>query len=365
MKNQRLQQLMDWMKTEDIPVSMITSKANVFYLTKFYTDPHERLVALFVFADHAPFLIAPNMEKEQIKATGWEHEIIGYSDTDNPWELVKVAVEKRVPAINKLAMEKEHVIYERAEKINEAFQSPTLVSVEDKLRELRLIKDEEEISLLKEAGKLADFGVEVGVSAIKEGRTELEVLATIEYELKKKGILAMSFSTMVLTGEKTAAPHGKPGLTMMRKGDLILFDLGVVYQGYCSDITRTVALGEVNDRQREIYETVLQAELAALHICKPGEQIGNIDQTARSIITDKGYGDYFTHRIGHGLGIDVHEFPSMTHTNTRPLQAGMTFTIEPGIYLPGVGGVRIEDDVLITENGFTTFTSYPKELQIL
>jgi Xaa-Pro dipeptidase len=362
---QRLEQLVNWMKSEEVPVSMITSKANVFYLSKFYTDPHERLVALFVFADHEPFLVVPNMEKEQVKAAGWEYEIIGFSDTDNPWALVKEAVEKRTKGLSKLALEKEHVIYERVEKINEAFHSPTLVSVEDKLNELRLIKDEREIALLREAGKLADYGVEVGVHAIKEGKTELEILATIEYELKKKGILEMSFSTMVLTGEKTAAPHGKPGLTMLRKGDLILFDLGVVFNGYCSDITRTVALGEINDQQREIYETVLRAELAALSICKPGEQIGNIDKTARSIITTKGYGDYFTHRIGHGLGIGVHEYPSMTNTNTRLLQPGMTFTIEPGIYLPGVGGVRIEDDVLITENGYETFTSYPKDLQIL
>ncbi|WP_456278006.1 M24 family metallopeptidase [Bacillus sp. AK128] len=361
----RLEQLVSWMKAEDIPVSMITSKANVFYLSKFYTDPHERLVALFVFADHEPIIVVPNMEKEQVKATGWEYEIIGYSDTDQPWDFVKSAVEKRIGKPSKLALEKDHVLYERVEKINEAFGTPTLLAVEEKLNDLRLIKDEQEIALLREAGKLADYGVEVGVNAIKEGRTELEILATIEYELKKKGILEMSFSTMVLTGEKTAAPHGKPGLSMLRKGDLVLFDLGVVFNGYCSDITRTVALGEVNDQQREIYETVLKAEMAALNICKPGVQIGNIDQTARAIITDKGYGEYFTHRIGHGLGIGVHEYPSMNATNTKELQTGMTFTIEPGIYLPGVGGVRIEDDVLITENGFETFTSYPKELQIL
>jgi Xaa-Pro dipeptidase len=365
MRNVRIQELTKWMKTEDVSASLITSKANVFYLSKFYTDPHERLVALLVFANEAPILIVPNMEKEQVKAVGWEHEILGYSDTDNPWALVKEAVVHRNITINKLALEKEHVIYERIEKINEVFDTPDLISVEEKLQELRILKDEQEINLMKEAAKLADFGVEIGVEAIKEGITELEILATIEYELKKKGILEMSFSTMVLTGEKTAAPHGKPGLTMIRKGDLILFDLGVVFNGYCSDITRTVALGEVNEKQREIYQTVLDAEVAALNMCKPGELIGNIDKAARTVITNKGYGEYFTHRIGHGLGIGVHEYPSMTATNTRALAAGMTFTIEPGIYIPGVGGVRIEDDVLITETGFESLTSYPKELQIL
>jgi Xaa-Pro dipeptidase len=365
MNNQRIQELVNWMKVENISASIVTSKANIFYLSNFYTDPHERLVALLVFTNEAPILIAPNMEKEQIKDTGWENEIIGYSDTDNPWTMMKEATQKKEIAIETLAIEKEHMIYQRVENLNEIFNNPTFVSAEEKLHELRLIKDNEEISILREAAKLADFGVEVGVSSIKEGKTELEVLATIEYELKKKGVREMSFSTMVLTGAKTAAPHGKPGLDTIKKGDFILFDLGVVLNGYCSDITRTVAFGEVSDKQREIYETVLEAEIAALNSCKPGLEIGTIDKTARSIITNKGYGEYFTHRIGHGLGIDVHEFPSMTSTNTNSLKTGMTFTIEPGIYVPNVGGVRIEDDVLITESGFESLTAYPKELQII
>ncbi|MFZ3590692.1 M24 family metallopeptidase [Bacillus sp. DJP31] len=363
MKNERMEQLIQWMKSEDISASLITSKANVFYLSKFYTDPHERLVAILVFPNEAPVLIVPNMEKEQVKAVGWKYEILGYSDTDNPWEQVKEAANHS--KVEKLAIEKEHMIYERVERLNDIFGTPQLVSVEEKLHELRMIKDHQEISLLKEAAKLADYGVEVGVAAIKEGKTELEVLATIEYELKKKGILEMSFSTMVLTGEKTASPHGKPGLDVIKKGDLILFDLGVVYKGYCSDITRTVALGEVSDKKREIYETVLEAQVAALNASKPGVKIGDIDTIARTIITEKGYGEFFTHRIGHGLGIDVHEFPSMNATNTRTLQTGMTYTIEPGIYVPGLAGVRIEDDVLITGTGFEALTTYPKELQIL
>jgi Xaa-Pro dipeptidase len=365
MSKLRLEALVSWMKFENISASFITSKANVFYLSQFYTDPHERLVGIIAFSTEAPILVCPNMEREQVRSSGWENEIIGYSDTDNPWEMIKDAVKKRNIKIERLAIEKEHMIYDRVEKINDIFESPVLLSVEDKLHQLRIIKEKEEINILREAAKLADFGVEVGVNAVKEGRTELEILATIEYELKKKGIREMSFSTMVLTGKKTAAPHGKPGLTTIKNGDFILFDLGVVLNGYCSDITRTVAFGEVNDNQREIYKTVLNAQVAALNVCKPGEEIGLIDRTARGVITEQGYGSYFTHRIGHGLGIDVHEYPSMTSTNTVQLQKGMVFTIEPGIYVPGVGGVRIEDDVLITESGFETLTAYPKDLQII
>ena len=175
----------------------------------------------------------------------------------------------------------------------------------------------------------------------------------------------MSFSTMVLFGEKSADPHGNPGLRQLKEGDFVLFDLGVVLDGYCSDITRTVAFGDINEQQREIYDTVLKAELAALEQSKPGTRIGDLDMTARDIITKAGYGDYFPHRIGHGLGISVHEFPSMSQNNDGILKEGMVYTIEPGIYVPGVGGVRIEDDVVVTKDGYKTLTNYPKELQII
>jgi Xaa-Pro dipeptidase len=293
--NQRLQQLADWLKEKDITCSFITSTPNVFYLTNFYTEPHERLLGLFVFQTEEPILICPNMELTQARNAGWQYEIIGYSDTDNPWELIQQALTKRNQHISTVALEKEHLTVDRYEKIQELFPLASFASAEEKLHTLRMIKEEKEVSILKEAAKLADYGVEVGVQAIAEGKTELEILATIEFELKKKGIRQMSFDTMVLTGLKTAAPHGKPGLDTITKGNLVLFDLGVVLDGYCSDITRTVGFGEVSEKQREVYETVLRAQVAAVEICKPGTRVGDIDRTARSIITNAGYGDYFTH----------------------------------------------------------------------
>ena len=214
-----------------------------------------------------------------------------------------------------------------------------------------------------QACSLADYAVEVGCSEIQEGKTELDILAAIEYELKKKGVSRMSFATMVLTGANGASPHGTPGLTKIQKGDFVLFDLGVVVEGYCSDITRTVAYGDINDKQNEIYETVLKAQLAAIEASKPGVSCKDIDLTARSIIGDAGYGDYFPHRLGHGLGISVHEYPSVTETNSLLLERGMVYTIEPGIYVPNVAGVRIEDDVFVTETGVEVLTKFPKELQ--
>ncbi|WP_449537241.1 M24 family metallopeptidase [Ferdinandcohnia sp. Marseille-Q9671] len=360
--NQRLKQLSNWLVEKDITCSFITSTPNVFYLTNFYTEPHERLLGLFVFQNEEPILICPNMEVGQARTAGWQYEIIGFSDTDNPWELIQQSFSKRNIAVTTVALEKEHLTVERFEKVQELFPSSSFVSAEEKLHTLRMIKEDKEVSILREAAKLADYGVEVGVQAIAEGKTELDILATIEFELKKKGIRQMSFDTMVLTGLKTAAPHGKPGLETISKGDFVLFDLGVVLDGYCSDITRTVAFGEISDIQRDVYDTVLKAQLAAVNISKPGTKVGDIDRAARTIISDAGYGEYFTHRIGHGLGIDVHEFPSMNETNNMLLQKGMAYTIEPGIYVPEIGGVRIEDDMLITADGSETLTKFPKEL---
>lgn len=361
----RIDELSKWLQQEDITMGFLTSTANVFYLSGFYTNPHERLLGLCVFQDQEPILICPNMEVSQARSKGWEYEIIGYSDTDNPWNMIQESLKKRNITPSKIAVEKEHMNIERYEKLQQLFGNPAFVAAEEKMHLLRMVKDEKEVSILRQAAELADFGVEVGVNAIEEGKPELEILATIEYELKKKGINQMSFATMVLTGLKTAAPHGKPGLDLVQKGDLVLFDLGVVLDGYCSDITRTVAFGSVNEKQKEIYETVLRAQKAAVEASRPGVAIGSIDTIARDIITEAGFGEYFTHRIGHGLGIDVHEFPSMNATNTMLLQKGMSYTVEPGIYVPSIGGVRIEDDLLITEDGVEILTSYPKELQII
>ena len=228
-----------------------------------------------------------------------------------------------------------------------------------------MIKDPQEVSLIREACKLADYAIEVGCAEIKEGKTELEIVAAIEYELKKKGITDMSFATMVLTGANGASPHGTPGQTKIQKGDFVLFDLGVIVDGYCSDITRTVAYGEINDKQKEIYDTVLKAQLAAIEASIPEVTCANVDLTARKIITDAGYGEYFPHRLGHGLGIGVHEYPSLTETNDLQLEAGMVYTIEPGIYVPNVAGVRIEDDILVTKNGVEILTKFSKELQYI
>lgn len=363
--NKRLQLFSEWLQEQHISLAFITSSPNVFYLSGFYCDPHERLLALLVFPDEEPALICPQMETARARQAGWTYEIIDYGDADNPWQLLERHMRAKNIKLDRIAVEKSHLSLERYEQLQACFQARSWLNAEEKLRQLRMIKEEKEIAILRQAAELADFAVEVGVNAIAEGKTELDIIAEIEYEMKKKGVREMSFATMVLAGENTANPHGVPGLTTIRKGDFVLFDLGVIVDGYCSDITRTVIFKSATEEQKLIYDTVLRAQLAAIEACKPGVEIGSVDRAARSTIEQAGYGPYFTHRVGHGLGIELHEYPSMNAANAMPLERGMTFTIEPGIYVPSVGGVRIEDDVFITDNGAGILTKYPKELIIV
>ena len=254
---------------------------------------------------------------------------------------------------------------ERQEAIQERIPSVQISRIDEKINELRVIKSEDELVNMRKAAELADYAVEVGCKEIAEGKTELEILNAIELAVKEKGASQMAFDTMVLSGPKTASPHGNPGDRKIQKGDLVLFDLGVIYNGYCSDITRTVAFGEPSAEKREVYETVRRAEEAAVNAVKPGITAMELDKIARDVITEAGYGEYFTHRLGHGLGISVHEFPSITGVNDMKLETGMVFTIEPGIYHPNITGVRIEDDVVVTEDGIEVLTKFPKELIIL
>lgn len=364
MSNQ-IKDFSSWLKSEQIDAAIVTSTENVFYFSKFYSDPHERLLAVVLFPEAEPFLICPQMEAVAAKNAGFKESIFGYSDTDEPWEIVVREISKRAGKVHKLAIEKTHMNVERYEILNQAFPDSSFIQAEEKLNQLRLVKDEQELLKLKKACELADYAIEVGARSIKEGITELELVAIVESELKKKGVEKMSFDTTILAGANAAAPHGSPGTTKVKKGDFVLFDLGVIYEGYCSDITRTLCYGEPKEEHVKVYETVLAAQKAAVAASRPGITCSELDLTARKVIEEAGYGEYFTHRLGHGLGISIHEYPSVTSTNPLVLKKGMVYTIEPGIYIPGEVGVRIEDDVYITENGAETLTKYPKELMII
>ena len=362
MKN--LEYLQTYLKEQQLDAAFITTPDNVFYYSGFHSDPHERLLGVMVFQEAEPFLICPQMEVPDAVAAGWPFEAVGHLDTQNAWDVVATAVSKRGVTIRKIAIEKTHLTVERFEELLARYPQATFERLDDQINAMRAIKSEQELQKMRKAAELADYAIQVGCDALAEGKTEMDVLNEIETAIKAKGC-AMSFDTMVLAGEKSASPHGVPGDRKITRGDMVLFDLGVIYEGYCSDITRTVAFGEVNEAQREIYNTVRKANEEAVAAVKPGVKAMDLDNIARSIITEAGFGDYFPHRLGHGLGISVHEFPSINGANDLALQEGMVFTIEPGIYKSDVTGVRIEDDVVVTKDGVEVLTKFTKELLVI
>ncbi|ASK62956.1 peptidase M24 family protein [Virgibacillus phasianinus] len=361
----RIDTLLTEMKASNIDSMLVTSKANVYYLSNYLTDPHERVIAVYISNDLDPILVLPNMEKEDALAAGWSFDIIGYHDHEDPWALFQSKLNKNDKVPQSIGIEYDQMTIERYNAVTTILPNTAIKDAKETLANLRVIKSKKEYTILKQAADLADFGIETGIGAINEGVREIDIIATIEYELKKQGIQGMSFSTMALSGAKTASPHGNPGTKKIEKGDMVLFDLGVIYDGYCSDITRTVAYKTITENQKKIYQTVLEAEQKSIDVSRVGTAVGKVDLAARKYIEAAGYGDYFTHRIGHGIGIETHEYPSMHSNNELSLKEGMCYTVEPGIYVPHTGGVRIEDMVYMTEKGPELLTKSPKELRII
>lgn len=223
--------------------------------------------------------------------------------------------------------------------------------------QLRLIKTPQEIQKLRRAAFIANQAFTQMLAETKPAMSELDFAATLEFYARRLGAAKMSFDTIVASGANSALPHAKPTYKVFESGDLVTVDFGVVYQGYCSDMTRTFAIGRLNDRQKEIYHVVQRAQSEALAAVKSGMPAKAIDNIARSIITEAGYGEYFGHATGHGVGLDIHENPRIAAASEVILRPGMVITIEPGIYIPGVGGVRIEDLVVVTEDGSDVLTA--------
>ncbi len=240
-----------------------------------------------------------------------------------------------------------------------------LIPISGIVEKIRLIKTEPEIKILKEATEIADAAFEHILGFIEPGKTELEVSNELEFFMRKKGADSSSFDIIVASGYRSALPHGVASDKVIEKGDLVTLDFGAYYKGYCSDITRTVAVGEPGEELKKIYDIVLEAQIRGMKGLKPGITGKQADALTRDYITEKGYGDYFGHSTGHGIGLDVHEGPGLSVKSDTVLEPGMVVTVEPGIYISGLGGVRIEDDALITENGNESLSHSTKELIIL
>jgi Xaa-Pro aminopeptidase len=240
----------------------------------------------------------------------------------------------------------------------------TVSPVDDLMVNVRKFKDDVEIGIIKAAVKVAQEAMTALKPHMKPGITENELAGRLVFEMRKRGASDASFEPIIATGAASSLPHYRPGDIPVRNDTFLLTDWGARYQGYCSDITRTWAMGKISDKLEEIYQVCLDAQLAAVAAIKPGVTNRSVDAVARDIIAKAGYGQYFGHGLGHGIGRDIHEQPTLRKSgNDEELKPGMIVTVEPGIYLPGVGGVRIEDDVLITAAGHEVLTSLPKSLQ--
>ncbi|WP_125579723.1 M24 family metallopeptidase [Lacticaseibacillus suibinensis] len=365
--NVHLEQLQAWVQAQSLDVAYISNYTNINYFTGFFSDPEERITGLFVFPDQDPFLFVPALSIEAVKKAGWPYGVAGYLDHEQPFALIAAEIKKRVANPIKWGIEKDDLAVFKFEAIMRQFPTATFPADASRFIEtLQLIKTPDEIAKMEEAGRQADRAFAAGFKALRAGITEQAVVAEIEYAMMKEGVMHMSFDTIVQAGIDAADPHGGPEATAVQPGELVLFDLGTDNHGYMSDATRTVAFGAgVSAKAQEIHKVCLEAQLTAQAAVRPGLRASDLDKIARDIIDKAGYGEYFNHRLGHGIGMSTHEFPSIMAGNDMELKPGMCFSIEPGIYIPGVAGVRIEDCVHVTATGCEPFTHTAKDYTVI
>lgn len=334
---------------------LITYPANRRYMTGFSGS-----AGVVVITSTEAIIITDFRYITQVKEQAPHVTLIEHHGVLN--EALKDVCAKR--GITSLAFEEDHVTYAGYKELNKTL-GVSLVPVKRVIETLRMIKDEEELSTLRRAAEIADQAFSEIIKIIRPGMKEKEVALQLELLMREQGASSSSFSIIVASGARSALPHGIASDKLLKEGDLVTLDFGAMYQGYASDITRTIMLGEPDARQKEIYEVVLTAQMKAIDEIRPGMTGVEADQIARKYITERGYGEFFGHGTGHGLGSEVHEDPRLSQQGKITLEPGMVVTVEPGIYLPGFGGVRIEDDIVITQTGCEVLTKSAKDFIII
>jgi Xaa-Pro dipeptidase len=336
----------------------------LMYLTGLAFHLMERPTVLLAAPGKTPALVLPELEMQKVKSAGAKLQTFSYNDNPASWP---EAFEKAGQALGlvgkRIGVEPTRMRVLELRYLEAALPGSTFVSAEPVLSALRMQKDAQEVEAMRQAVQIAQQALLATIPMIKPGVTEREIAAELLIQLMRAGSNGeMPFQPIVSGGPHSADPHASPGDRPLQIGDLLVIDWGAMYNGYISDLTRTFAIGEVEPEYHRIYELVRMANEAGRAACKPGIPAGAVDAAGREVIEDSGYGKYFFHRIGHGIGMEGHEPPYMFGENQLILKPGMTFTVEPGIYLPGRGGVRIEDNVVITERGSETLSDLPREL---
>ncbi|WP_379128774.1 M24 family metallopeptidase [Paenibacillus sp. sgz500958] len=356
MGNNRVSKLRGVLQEHGLDAMLITSGINRRYLSGFTGSSGYILVTAddcYLLTDFRYMTQATN------QAAGLSIVEHGPKFIDTVRELLPKGGQGRI------GFEQDDVTFSAYTAYAEALKPAELVGVSKAVENLRMFKDAEELVIMGRAADLADDTFRHILNVIKPGMTERDVDLEMEFYMRTHGATSSSFDTIVASGERSAMPHGVASSRVIQGNEFVTFDFGALLDGYCSDLTRTIALGSPDPKLKEIYDIVLEAQLHALAHIKPGMTGRECDALARDIITRYGYGDQFGHSTGHGLGMEVHEWPRLSKLSDDILQPGMVVTVEPGIYLPGIGGVRIEDDVVITESGISLLTHSSKDYTVL
>ncbi|MFW6295095.1 MAG: M24 family metallopeptidase [Halanaerobium sp.] len=349
----RIEKLREKMKANNIKNFLLTKKENIRYLSSF-TGTSARIL----LTEHENIFITDfrYLDQASEQTEGFIIEEISSNFMQGFAELLKNK------QIKEMSFESDDINYKTYQDFQKKLELEELNAVNGIIEELRLVKEEAEVEKIKRAVEIADRGFQFLLDFIEPGKTEKEIALELEFFMKKNGGEANAFDFIVASGKRGALPHGTASNKIVEKGELITIDFGTVYQGYHSDITRTIALGEVSQKHREIYNIVLEAQLKVIEKIKAGMSCIDADKIARDFISKAGYKENFGHGLGHGIGLEIHEGPRLSYTAEGVLKKGMVVTDEPGIYISGFGGVRIEDDLLITEEGCEVLNSSPKEL---
>ncbi|WP_174613778.1 M24 family metallopeptidase [Virgibacillus ihumii] len=348
----KIEKLRKAFRENDLDAILITSPYNRRYITNFTGTAGVAIVS----KDEARF-VTDFRYIEQANEQAADFKIVEHKQP------IHQAINEQLKelGVHKVGFEKEHVTFATYELYKESMDVK-LVPVSGLIEELRLIKTAEELEVLKQAAKIAEDAFTHIQGYIKPGVKEIDISNELEFHMRNLGAESSSFDTIVASGYRGALPHGVASDKKIQSGELVTLDFGAYYNGYCSDITRTVAVGELSDELTTIYNIVQKAQKIGVEGLKPGITGIEADALTRNYIIEKGYGDYFGHSTGHGVGLEVHEGPGLSFRSEKKLAPGMVVTVEPGIYVPDVGGCRIEDDIVITEKGYERLTLAPKEL---
>ncbi len=363
MNTERLARLQQQILANGLDGMALVPGPNMVYLSGIHSHVSERPIVLFIPADDEPAIVIPGLEAMKAEAAGIpEDRIFAWSDDEGYTGAFQQACAHLELSDYLLGVEALHMRVLELELLKRYAPGLQTAHAEPIMMHLRLKKDAAELAIMEKAIEVAENAMHRLLPRIKIGMTEKQVAALLTQELLAGGADTIAFGPIVSTGPNGASPHAVPTDRKLAYGDLLVIDWGCFVDGYPSDITRTFAVGEIDAESKRIYDVVKLANEEGKLVARPGATGHDVDRAAREVIDDSGFGEYFFHRTGHGLGLEVHEPPFMMEGNTEPLSVGNVFTVEPGIYVSGLGGVRIEDDVVITPTGHRSLTTFTRDL---